>query len=89
MTSLALYGACLPPLLPQSQMAPFTLPMIGVLPIQAAGLRPQTVTGLALFHRLPFLPDVAPSLVVVMALGAGHSPGFVYPVAELHRRLLP
>jgi len=89
MTSLALYGACLPSLLPQPQMAPFTLAMISVLHIQAAGLRPQTVAGLALCHRLPFMPDVAPALVVVMALGAGHTPGFVHPVAELHRRLRP
>jgi hypothetical protein len=68
-------------------MAPFTLAMIGVFHIQAAGFRPQTVASLALFHRLPFTPEVAPSLVVVMALGAGHSPGFVHAVAELHRRL--
>ena len=87
MTSLALYGACLPSLLPQAQMAPFTLAMISVLHVQAAGLRPQTVAGLALCHRLPFMPDVAPALVVVMALSAGHPPGFVHPVAELHRRL--
>jgi hypothetical protein len=89
MTTLALYGACLPSLLPQPQMAPFTLAMIGVLHIQAAGLRPQTVADLALCNRLPFTPDVAPSLVVVVALGAGHAPGFVHPVAELHRRLMP
>jgi hypothetical protein len=89
MTTLALYGACLPSLLPQPQMAPFTLAMMGVLHIQAAGLRPQTVAGLALCHRLPFTPDVALSLVVVMALGAGHAPGFVHPVAELHRGLMP
>ncbi len=54
-------------------MAPFALAMRGVLNIQAAGLRPQTMAGLALCHRLAFLPDGAPSLVVVMALGAGHS----------------
>ena len=87
MTSLTVYGACLPSLLPQPQMAAFTLAMIRVFQIQAAGLRPQTVAGLALCHRLPFLPDVAPALVVVMALGAGYPPVFVDPVAELHRRL--
>ena len=88
MTILALYGACLTSLLPQPQMAPFALAMIGVLQVQAAGLRPQTVAGLALCHRLPFTPDVALSLVVVMALVARHSTGFVPPVAEFHRRLL-
>jgi hypothetical protein len=87
MTTLALYGACLPSLLPQPQMAALTLPMIGVFYIQAAGLRPQTVAGLAFSHRLPFTPDVTLALVVVMALGAGHSPVIVYPVAELYRRL--
>ena len=87
MTIPALYGACLPSLLPQPQMTPFTLAMISVLHIQAAGLRSLTVAGLALCHRLAFLPDVAPALEVVMALGAGHTPGFVHPVAEFHRRL--
>jgi hypothetical protein len=61
--------------------------MISVLHVQAARLRPQTVAGLALCHRLTFLPDVAPAPVVVMALGAGYTPVFVDPVAELHRRL--
>ena len=89
MTSLALYGACLPSLLPQPQMAAFTLAMISVLHIQAAGLRSQAVAGLALCHRLAFMPDVAPALVIVMALGAGHTLGLVHPVAELHRRLTP
>jgi hypothetical protein len=77
MTSLTLYGACLPSLLPQPQMAPFTLAMIGVLQIEAARLRPQPVAGLAFGHRHPFLPDVAPALVVVMALSAGHPPDFM------------
>jgi hypothetical protein len=89
MTSLTLYGAGPPSLLPQPQMAAFTLAMIGVLHVRAAALRPQTVAGLALGHRLAFTPDVAPALVVMMALGAGHPPGFVDPVAELHRRLTP
>jgi hypothetical protein len=86
MTILTLYGASLPSLLSQAQMAAFTLAMICVFHVQAAGLRLQTVAGLALGHRLPFLPDVAPALVVVMALGAGYPPVFVDPVAELHRR---
>ena len=86
MTALAGYGTRLPSLLPQPQMAPFTLAMISVLQIQAASLRPQAVAGLAFCHRLPFMPDVAPALVVVMALGAGHTPGLVDPVAEFHRR---
>ena len=89
MTSLTVYGASLPSLLPQPQMTPFTLAMISVLRLEAAGFRPQTVTGLALGHRLPFMPDVAPALVIVMALSAGHTPSFVHPVAELHRRLAP
>jgi hypothetical protein len=87
MTTLALDGASRTSLLPQAQMAAFTLAMISVLRIQAAGFRPQTVASLALFHRLPFMPDVALSLVLVMALGAGHLPGVMHPVAELHRRL--
>jgi hypothetical protein len=89
MAILALYGAGLPSLLPQPQMAAFTLAMISVLHIRAAGLRMQTVAGLALCHRLAFMPDVAPALVFVMTLGTGHPPGFMHPVAELHRRLTP
>jgi len=87
MTIPALYRACLPSLLPQPQVAPLALPMQGVFRIQAAGLRPQTMANLALRHRLPFTPDIALSLVIVVALGAGYAPGFVHPVAELHRRL--
>jgi hypothetical protein len=89
MTPLALYGACLPSLLPQPQMAPFTLAMISVLHIQAAGLRSQTVAALALCHRLPFMPEVAPAPIVMMALRTAHTLGFMHPVAELHRRLTP
>jgi len=62
--------------------------MEGVLQIQAARLGPEAMTSLALFHRLPLAPKVAPPLEVVMALSAGHPPGFVPPVAERHRRLL-
>jgi hypothetical protein len=88
MTALALYRAGRPSLLPQAQVAPLALAMIGVLHIQAPGLRSQTMAGLALRDRLPFMPDIALSLVIVMALGAGYSPGFVPPVIELHRRLM-
>ena len=69
------------------QMAPFTLAMKGILGVQAAGLRPQAVSGLAFLHRLPFVPDVALPPIVVMALGAAHPPGFMELVAELNRRL--
>jgi hypothetical protein len=89
MTTLAFYGARLPPLLPQPQMAPFALAMQGVLGVQTASLRPQTVAGRAFFHRLPFMPNVALPLILVMTLGAGHLPGFVYAVAELNRWLTP
>ena len=61
--------------------------MKGILGVQAAGLRRQAVAGLALLHRLPLAPDVAPALIVVMALGAAHSPGFMHLMAELDRRL--
>jgi hypothetical protein len=70
-------------------MAAFALAVIGVFHIQPANRRSETVAGLALFHRLPFPPEVAFPLVVVMALGAGYLPGFVDPVAEPHRRLTP
>jgi hypothetical protein len=89
MATLAFYGSGLLSLLPHPQMASFTLAMEGILQVRAAGLRPQAMTGLALFHRLPFMPDIAPPLIVVMALGACHPPGLVDPVAELHRRLPP
>jgi hypothetical protein len=51
MTTLARYGTRLTSLFPQPQLGAFTLAMVGVLYIQAAGLQPQTVAGLALFHR--------------------------------------
>jgi len=86
MTTPALYGPCRPSLLLKPQMAPFTLAVKGILGVQAACLRRQAVAGLALLHRLPFVPDVAPPLIVVMALGAAYPPGFMELVAELHRR---
>ena len=88
MATLAFYGSCRPSLLRKAQMAPLALAMVGVLHIQAGGFRPQAVAGLTFFNRQSFMPEVASALVLVMALGARHSPGFVGPVAELHRRLL-
>jgi hypothetical protein len=85
MTTPALYGSCRPSLLLKPQMTPFALAMKGIPGVQAACLRPQTMAGLALLHRLPLAPDVAPPPIVVMALGAVNPPGFMQPVAELHR----
>lgn len=87
MTTPALYGASRPSLLLEPQMAPFTLAMEGILQVRAAGLGPQAVAGLAWLHRLALVPDVAPPLILVMALGAGHPPDIVQPMAERHRGL--
>jgi hypothetical protein len=89
MATLAFYGPSLLSLLPHPQMTPFTLAMIGILQVRAAGFRPQAMAGLAFFHRLPFMPDITPPLIFMMALGACHPPGLVDPVAEHHRRLPP
>jgi hypothetical protein len=86
MTTTALCGSSRPSLLLKPQMAPFTLAMKGILGVHAACLWPQAVAGLALLHRLPFVPDIAPPPIVVMALGAAYPPGFMELVAELHRR---
>ncbi len=87
MTTAALYRTGRPSLLLKPQMAPLTLAMEGSLQVQAASLGPQAVAGLALLHRLALAPDVALPLIFVMALGAGHPPGLVQPVAEWNRRL--
>jgi len=89
MTTLALYRSRLPSLLSPLKMASLALAMIGILQVRAAGLGPQLMAGLALFYRLAFTPDVAPPLILMMALGARYLPGFVEPVAELYRRLPP
>jgi len=87
MTTPALHGSCLASLLLEPQMTPFALAMKGVLGVQSVGLRPQCMAGLAFLHRLAFTPDIAPSLILVVALGAGHPAGFMQLVAEDHRRL--
>jgi len=87
MTTPALYRSCRPSLLLKPQMTAFTFAMKGILGVQAACLRCQAVAGLALLHRLSFVPDVALPPIVVMALGAAYSQGFMEPVAKLNRQL--
>lgn len=87
MTTPAGYGSCQPTPFLELQMAPFTLALKGILQGRGPGLGPEAVAGLAFLHRLPLVPSIAPTPIVVVALGAGHPAGFMDLVTELHRGL--
>ena len=74
------------PLLPQLQVAALTLAMKGILYIRTPPLGEKAVTGVALLHRLPLLPEVAPPLILMMTLPASQLPRLVEAMAEPYRR---
>jgi hypothetical protein len=85
--ALALNWSCLLPDFSFGQVTALALAVKSFLYVDKAPFGEQLMAFLALWRRLPFPPDIAPLLIIVVALFASYGRFGVTLMAEPHRGL--